>query len=124
VKQARAGFTLVEVLVAVVVLGIGVVALAGSAATVTRMIGRGQMGTRAAQLASQRLELLRNAAYRTNPRCTDASFASGGPVTAQGVTETWIIQAGTVPRVISDTVSYRTATGGTHKDVFTTRIGC
>ena len=122
-KQARAGFTLVEVLVAVVVLGIGIVALAGSAAMVTRMIGRGQMGTRAAQLASQRLELLRNAAYRTNPRCTDASFASGGPVTAQGVTETWVIQAGT-PRIITETVTYRTANGGTHNDVFTTKIGC
>jgi prepilin-type N-terminal cleavage/methylation domain-containing protein len=123
VKQARAGFTLVEVLVAVVVLGIGIVALAGSAAMVTRMIGRGQMGTRAAQLASQRLELLRNAAYRTNPRCTDASFASGGPVTAQGITETWVIQAGTL-RIITETVTYRTANGGTHSDVFTTKIGC
>jgi prepilin-type N-terminal cleavage/methylation domain-containing protein len=123
VKQARAGFTLVEVLVAVVVLGIGIVALAGSAAMVTRMIGRGQMGTRAAQLASQRLERLRNAAYLTNPRCTDASFASGGPVTAQGVTETWVIQAGT-QRIITETVTYRTANSGTHSDVFTTKIGC
>ena len=122
-KQARAGFTLVEVLVAVVVLGIGIVALAGSAAMVTRMIGRGQMGTRAAQLASQRLELLRNAAYRVTPHCSHASFASGGPVTAQGVTETWVVGAGS-PATITETVTYRTANGGTHSDVFTTRIGC
>jgi prepilin-type N-terminal cleavage/methylation domain-containing protein len=123
VKQVRAGFTLVEVLVAVVVLGIGIVALAGSAAMVTRMVGRGQMGTRAAQLASRRLEFLRNAAYKTNPRCTDASFARGGPVTAQGVTETWVIAAG-LQATITETVTYRAATGGTHSDVFTTRIGC
>jgi prepilin-type N-terminal cleavage/methylation domain-containing protein len=123
VKQARAGFTLVEVLVAVVVLGIGIVALAGSAGMVTRMIGRGQMGTRAAQLASQRFDLLRNAAYRTSPKCTHASFASGGPVTAQGVTETWVVTAGD-PSIVTETVTYNTANGGTHSDVFTTRIGC
>jgi prepilin-type N-terminal cleavage/methylation domain-containing protein len=122
-KHGRGGFSLIEVLVAVTVLSVGVVALAGSAATVTRMIGRGKMGTRAAQLASQRFELLRLAAYRTTPHCTHATFAGGGPVTAQGVTETWTVTAGT-PRVITETVSYRTAKGATHTDVFTTRIGC
>ncbi|HET6345602.1 MAG TPA: prepilin-type N-terminal cleavage/methylation domain-containing protein, partial [Myxococcota bacterium] len=83
-RQARAGFTLVEVLVAVVVLGIGVLALVGSSAMVTRMIGRGQMGTRAAQVASKRLDSLRIVAYATTPRCT--LLASGGPVTSQRVT--------------------------------------
>jgi prepilin-type N-terminal cleavage/methylation domain-containing protein len=123
VKHTRAGFTLIEVLVAVTVLGIGVVALVGSAAMVTRMIGRGQMGTRAAQLAAQRFELLRVAAYRSTPRCTHASFANGGPLTSQGVTETWTI-AGTTLRTVTETVTYRTAKGGTHSDVFTTEIGC
>ncbi|MBA3344628.1 MAG: prepilin-type N-terminal cleavage/methylation domain-containing protein, partial [Gemmatimonadales bacterium] len=41
-KRAPAGFTLVEVLVAVVVLGVGIVALAGASAMATRMIGQGQ----------------------------------------------------------------------------------
>jgi prepilin-type N-terminal cleavage/methylation domain-containing protein len=119
-KHGRGGFTIIEVLVAVIVLSVGVVALAGSAAMVTRMIGRGKMGTRAAQLASQRFELLRLYAYATTPHCTHPDFASGGPRTAQGVTETWRVANGD----ITETVSYRTANGATHTDVFTTRIGC
>jgi prepilin-type N-terminal cleavage/methylation domain-containing protein len=123
-KHGRSGFSLIEVLVAVTVLSVGIVALAGSAATVTRMIGRGKMGTRAAELASQRFELLRLAAYQTTPRCTHATFAGGGPVTAQGVTETWTVTAAGTPRTVTETVTYRTAKGATHTDVFTTRIGC
>ena len=122
-KHGRSGFSLIEVLVAVTVLSVGVVALAGSAAMVTRMIGRGKMGTRAAQLASQRFEKLRLAAYQTTPRCTHVSFASGGPVTAQGVTETWTVNTGAL-RTVTETVTYRTAKGTIHTDVFTTRIGC
>jgi prepilin-type N-terminal cleavage/methylation domain-containing protein len=68
VKQARSGFTIIEVLVAVTILAVGVVALAGSSAAVTRMIGRGKIDTRAAQLATQQVEAMRLAAYSTTPR--------------------------------------------------------
>jgi prepilin-type N-terminal cleavage/methylation domain-containing protein len=122
VKHTGHGFTLVEVLVAVVVLGIGITALVGSSAMVTRMIGRGQMETRAAQLASRRLETLRREAYSTSPRCTSGGFASGGPSTSQGVTESWQL-TGTNPRTLTVTVSYKTARG-THSDVVSTLIRC
>jgi prepilin-type N-terminal cleavage/methylation domain-containing protein len=122
VKRTGAGFTLVEVLVAVVVLGVGVTALVGSSAMVTRMIGRGQMETRAAQLASKRLETLRRSAYSTSPRCTAGTFANGGPSTSQGVTESWQL-TGTNPRTLTVTVSYKTSRG-THSDVLTTLIKC
>ena len=46
-KRSTAGFTIAEVLVAIVVLSVGVVAMPGSSALVTRMIGRGQRATRA-----------------------------------------------------------------------------
>ena len=121
-KRTGAGFTLVEVLVAVVVLGVGVTALVGSSAMVTRMIGRGQMETRAAQLASKRLETLRRAAYSTSPRCTSGTFVNGGPSTSQGVTESWQL-TGTNPRTLTVTVSYKTSRG-THSDVLTTLIKC
>ena len=49
------------------------------AAMATRMIGRGQIDTRAAQLATLG-DLLRARAYATTPRC--AALANGGPVTA------------------------------------------
>ena len=121
-KRTESGFTLVEVLVAVVVLGVGITALVGSSAMVTRMIGRGQMETRAAQLASRRLENLRRVAYSTSPKCTSGGFANGGPLTSQGVTESWRI-TGATPRTVTVTVSYRTVRG-THTDALTTRIWC
>lgn len=121
-KRTESGFTLVEVLVAVVVLGVGITALVSSSAMVTRMIGRGQMETRAAQLASKRLETLRRVAYSTSPKCTSGGFVNGGPLTSQGVTESWQI-TGATPRTVTVTVSYRTVRG-THTDVLTTRIWC
>jgi len=121
-RRGNSGFTLVEVLVAVVVLGVGITALVSSSAMVTRMIGRGQISTRAAQRASQRLEWLRREAYSTSPKCTSGSFANGGPVVSRGVTESWQVVAGT-PRTVRVIVSYKTARG-THADSLTTRIWC
>src|SRR5436309_15750077 len=53
------GFTIVEVIVAILVLTVGLLALVTSAALVTRMIGRGQRLAVAAQYAQRRLEMLR-----------------------------------------------------------------
>ena len=110
-KHAPAGFTMVEVLVAVVVLGVGIVALAGSSALVTRMIGQGRTSTRAAQVASSRMEALRAAAYSTSPPCTSPAFASGGPVTSEGITAAWVAPATGIARSVSITVSYLTPRG-------------
>jgi prepilin-type N-terminal cleavage/methylation domain-containing protein len=126
-RRATGGFTLVEVLVAVVVMGIGITALVGSSAMVTRMVGRGKSATRAAQVATQRLEALRVIAYRTNPKCTDGQFVNGGPVTlttqeALGITEKWLVENGPVARVRA-IASYRTKYG-VHADTLETRIEC
>ena len=122
-KQSESGFTLVEVIVAIVVLSVGVIALAGSTAMVTRMIGRGKVDTRVAQVASRRIETLRLAAASTTPRCTAAAFANGGPVTADGLTETWTVPAVGKVRSIQVNVSYRTARGPRNASVLT-RIDC
>src|SRR5205823_5075225 len=53
------GFTIVEVIVAILVLTVGLLALVTSAALVTRMIGRGQRSAVSAQYAQRRLEMLR-----------------------------------------------------------------
>lgn len=110
-RLVRMGFTLVEALVAIVLLGVGIVALASASGTVTRMIGRGKMETRAAQAASQRLELLRAAAGSTSPRCGSAGFASGGPVLSGGVTEKWQVSASGTTRQVRVTVTYLTGRG-------------
>jgi prepilin-type N-terminal cleavage/methylation domain-containing protein len=122
-RQFRSGLTLVEVLVAVIVLGIGIVALAGSSAMVTRMIGRGKAGTHAAEAASRRMELLRQAASSTSPRCAAASFASGGPVLSDGVTESWVVPASGRIRRVRVTVTYLTVRGA-RSAVLETGIEC
>lgn len=110
-KRSRSGLTLVEVLVAVVVLAIGIVALAGGSALVTRMIGRGKVETRAAQAAARRVEALRLAAFSTTPRCTAAAFASGGPVMDGGVSESWVVPPAGRVRWVRVTVTYLTVRG-------------
>jgi prepilin-type N-terminal cleavage/methylation domain-containing protein len=125
VKRTSAGFTLVEVLVAVVVLAIGIIAMAGSAGMVTRMIGRGKMATRAGQAATRKMEQLRLAAYSTSPRCTAAGFASGGPeVTTQAVTRSWVVPAFGKVRNVLVVVSFKTTRGGAHTDTLNTVIEC
>jgi prepilin-type N-terminal cleavage/methylation domain-containing protein len=121
VKQARSGFTIVEVLVAVMILGVGVVALAGSSATVTRMIGRGKIDTRAAQLATQRVEALRLAAYSTTPHCT--ALANGASAPTEHVTVSWTVTAAGTRRTVDVSASYRTP-AGTRTETLTTFIEC
>jgi prepilin-type N-terminal cleavage/methylation domain-containing protein len=111
VKHLRDGLTLVEVLIAIVVLGIGVAALASTSGTVTRMIGRGKVETRAAQAASSRMESLRLAAHETSPRCTSPSFASGGPVLSGSMTESWQVPTSGKRRRVRVTVTYLTVRG-------------
>jgi Tfp pilus assembly protein PilE len=87
---SRSGFTIAEVMVALVVLTVGVLALVGSAALTSRMIGRGRHSTRAGQVAAARIERLRQVAFSTLPACTSAEWRSGsagGP----SLTESWQI---------------------------------
>ena len=120
-REARSGFTLIEVLVAVTILAVGVVALAGSSATVTRMIGRGKSDTRAAQLASQQVEALRLIAYSTTPRCTN--LATGGPQTTAHVVLSWTVAANGTGRNVTVSATYGTGRG-THTELLTTYIEC
>ncbi|HEX2248778.1 MAG TPA: prepilin-type N-terminal cleavage/methylation domain-containing protein [Gemmatimonadales bacterium] len=110
-RQSSPGFTLVEVMVALIVLTVGILALTGTSSLVTRMIGRGKVETQAALAASRRLELLRLAAGATNPRCLSADFASGGPVTMGRLEESWTVAPSGSPRRVRVTVTYLTIRG-------------
>ncbi len=121
-KRNERGFTLVEVLVAIVILTIGIIALAGSSSSVTRMIGRGKIETRAAQAASRRMEILRLAADES-PRCTSPGFASGGPVISGGMTESWQVSGTGAVRQIRVTLTYLTVRGPRNA-MLETRVAC
>jgi type IV pilus assembly protein PilV len=84
------GFTVVEVVVAIVILGVGILGLAGTAASVTRMVGRSQQYNKAAAMALERLEILR-AQVTPTPNNTAAVCASlaGGSATSGTSTITW-----------------------------------
>ncbi len=58
--RKRDGFTIIEVLMAVLVLSAGLLALAGSAAVITRLIAQGKIDTRASTLVAQQFEIMRS----------------------------------------------------------------
>ena len=122
-KHSPLGFTLIEVLVAILVLGVGIIALVGTSAGVTRMIGRGKIETRAAQAASSRMETLCGAATATSPRCSDPGFASGGPILSGGMTESWLVPATGRVRKVRVTVTYLT-TRGSREAILETALTC
>ncbi len=117
------GFTIVEVLVAVLVLTVGVTALVGSAGIVTRMIGQGRRTTQVAQRAERRLEILRQTALSATPQCTGLT---GGTSTSGGITETWTVTTPVTPaqtRVLQVIVRYARVRS-TGVDTLATSIRC
>jgi len=70
------GFTIIEIIIAIIVLTVGLLGLVSTAALVTRMIARGQRSANAAAFAARRLERLRPAACITAQRIagTDTLF--------------------------------------------------
>jgi prepilin-type N-terminal cleavage/methylation domain-containing protein len=116
------GFTLVEVLLALVLLVVGVLALVGSSALVSRMIGQGRQVTLAAQAATGRLEWLRQLARSSSPPCTDPRFGSDDSA-ASGVNLRWMVPgAGTVRQVVL-AVEYRIP-GGMAQDTLLAALLC
>jgi len=107
VSANRRGFTIVEVVMAIVILVFGIIVLSSSAAGISRMIGSGQGKTRAAALASARLEFLRNAAAATTPACSSGALASGSAAQPGGFTEEWTVTDAGATRQVRVIVRYR-----------------
>ncbi|HLB55090.1 MAG TPA: prepilin-type N-terminal cleavage/methylation domain-containing protein [Gemmatimonadales bacterium] len=106
----RSGFTLVEVVMAIVILSFGIVVLASTAAGISRMLDSGQGKTRAAALAASRVELLRNVAAGTTPPCGSSALASGSAVAPGGFSEEWTVSGTGADRQIQVIVRYRNGT--------------
>lgn len=92
------GFSLVEVVVAMVLLTIGVLCLAASARAVTRLTSQGARVGHAATVVASRLERLRAGAC-------DA-LAAGGSATSGPFTERWTVEAAGTVRTVTITVTY------------------
>jgi prepilin-type N-terminal cleavage/methylation domain-containing protein len=106
--RGERGFTIVEVLVAILVLTVGVLGFVTTAGLVTRMIGQGERFTEASALANERVELIRT---------TRCPAVGTGSETRGAYTINWRVAdtAGGKARRIVVTVSSPT-TRGTRSD--------
>ena len=96
-RGGERGFTIVEVIIAIVVLTVGLLGLVTTAALVTRMIGQGQRSAVAATFASQRLERLRVTACDAAQRTDGSETLTRGGVPV--ATNTWRFTDASVPGV-------------------------
>ena len=119
----QSGFTLIEVMVAVVILSVGLLALAGSTANVSRMVGSGNRATVASQVATRRLENLRQVAYSTTPACTSSALVGGTAAFGSGVSETWSVTGSGNTRQVLVAVTYARA-GRSATDTVSTLLRC
>lgn len=101
------GFTMIEIIMAIVVLAFGILVLCSSASGISRMLGSGQSKTRAAAVASARVEYLRNVALSTTPACTSPSLTGGSAAQPAGFTEDWTVTGTGSIRVVQVIVKYR-----------------
>jgi Tfp pilus assembly protein PilV len=105
---------MIEMMVALVIIGVGLLALSGSATLVTRLMGGGTRQAMAATLAQSRLEQLRAASC--------ASLANGSETT-RGITIRWTITAITRGKDVTVTAQYP-MTRGNRTQSFRTVIPC
>lgn len=118
VAPARRGITLIELLVAMSILSIGLMAIAGVSGSIARSLGESRGETLAATAAMARFELVAGTA------CTSLTLASPTDVTSRGITERYVIlDNGNNTRLIIDSVSWKTRRG-TRRAAFTTILPC
>ncbi|MGH7625504.1 MAG: type IV pilus modification PilV family protein [Gemmatimonadaceae bacterium] len=114
--RARQGFTIIELMIAIVVLSIGVLGLAGTSAMVSRMIGGAAQQTIAANVAASRFEKM---------RARQCSAITSGTAALRGTTETWTVSSvGTALKFVVDSVSWRGAGQSTSRLIFQSYVKC
>lgn len=116
--RSNKGFTLAEVLVAVMILSVGLLAIAASSGAVYRMLGYGKLSTQAATMASTRMEILRREANRTDPPCTSAGFSSGIDTIDLGMVVQWTVPASGIQRNITVVVTTPAGHGPAQDTIF------
>ena len=114
-KRPRRGFTLIEMIIAIVVMSVGILGLAGTASYVATQMGGGKAQTVAATLATKVADSL---AAR---RC---SAIVSGSQTKRGVTVTWTVADSSRTRWVTESVEYRVKRGATKTFNYTTVIQC
>lgn len=124
-RAATRGFTIVELLVAIVILTIGVLAIGSGAMYSTRNLHRSRLATVAATQAQGKMDELLAYSSATVPSCTSVSFASSvTPVTASQVTLSWNVPNSGVLRTVRVFARYRLAGTGLRTDTLMASVAC
>jgi type IV pilus modification protein PilV len=117
------GFTMVEIIIAIIVLTVGLLGLVSTSALVTRMIGRGQRSAMAANFAQQRLERMRAggciASLRVNG--SDTLYRGGSWLAIN--TWSWVDEGASYYRIRIIT-THKTQKNFTRTDTAETGISC
>ena len=112
----RRGFTLVEIIVAILILSVGLLGLVTTAAITTRMIGQGQRYSETSTLAAQQFEILRS---------QSCAAMTAGTRSAGSFNVTWTISVVAGGRAQALDVVVTSPTGrGMRADTFATTIPC
>ena len=114
-RQQRGGFTLIEMIIAIIVMSIGILGLAGTATYVATQMGGGGAQTVAASLATKVADSL------SARRC--ASIV-GGTQTKRGVTVTWTVADSSRTKWLTEQVQYTPKRGPTKTFNYVTVIQC
>lgn len=116
--HSEKGFTLAEVLVAIMILSVGLLAIAASSGSVYRMLGHGKLSTEVAHFVSTRMELLRREANRTTPRCTSAGLVSGVDTPETNVIVQWTVTGAGLSRNVLVVVTTPAGHGPANDSIF------
>lgn len=115
-RRRRDGFTLVEVVVAMIILTVGLLALASGSMGVIRQMRAGNQAATAAMVAQSRMEKMRS---RT---CSSLSTGTG---TTSGMAESWkVTSLSTRVSAVAETVTYVPRPGVTKKLGLTGVVPC
>lgn len=115
-SMLRGGLTIVEVLVAMMLMTTGLLALAATSVAVTRMLARAHRAAAAATWAADRLERLRASACQETP---DGTSHHGDVQLSWTVT-----QAGRDSRAVLVVARHRSTQGRWRTDTFQTEVLC
>lgn len=113
-RKSRAGFTLVEVVVAILLLSVGGLALAGSAAVMARRMAETARSEAAVSVGRSRAEI---------SFATPCGALAGGNERVLGVRSDWSVSASAGSTDISQRITYPTRRGD-HFDDFLTAAPC
>jgi type IV pilus assembly protein PilV len=115
-RHRRDGFTLVEVVVSMIILTVGLLALARGAMGVVRQMRSGNQSAIAAMVAQSRMEKMRSKA------CTSIST---GTATTMGLAESWKVTSISARiSAVAETVTYVPRPGVTKKLGLTGVVPC